>query len=48
MYTTYIYVYKNFSTMFDKVLRKKSNNNKVRDGEIRTHKLHGMAVLNMK
>ena len=47
-YITYIYVYKSFSTMLDKVLRKKSNNNKVRAGEIRTHKLHEMAALNMK
>ena len=39
-----IYVYKSFSTMLDKGLRK---NNK-RDGEIGKHKLDEMEALNMR
>ena len=43
-----IYVYKSFSTTFDKGLRKNNNNNKKRDGEIGKQKLNEMGALNMK
>jgi len=48
MYTIYIfiYVYKSFSTILDKGLRK--NIKKKRDGEIGKHKLNEMGALNMK
>ena len=47
-YTCYlnIYLYKSFSTMLDKVLRK--NIKKKGDGEIGKHKLNEMGALNMK
>ena len=41
----HIYVYKSFSTILDKGLRK--NNNKKRDREIRKHKLNEMGALTM-
>ena len=46
MHTIYIYVYKNFSTMLDKGLRK--NIKEKRDREIGKHKLNEMGALNMK
>ena len=42
----YICVYKGFSTMFDKGLRKNIKEKK-REGEIREHKLSEMGALNM-
>ena len=42
----YIYVYKSFSTIPDKGLRK--NIKKRRDGETGEHKLNEMGALNMK
>ena len=41
----HIYVYKSFSTILDKGLRK--NNNKKRDRETRKHKLNEMGALTM-
>ena len=41
----YLYVYKSFSTMLDKVLRK---NIKKRGREIGKHKLNEIGALNMK
>ena len=41
-----IYVYKSFSTMLDKGLRK--NRKKKGDGEIGEHKLNEIGALNMK
>ena len=40
----YTYVYKSFSTVLDKVLRKNIKKN----GEVGEHKLNEMGVLNMK
>ena len=42
-----IYVYKSFSTTLDKGLSKNIKK-KIRDGEIREHKLNEMGALNMK
>ena len=42
----YLYVYKSFSTMIDKVLR--GNIEKKRGREIGKHKLNKMGALNMK
>ena len=44
----YIYVYRSFSTMLDKGLRKNIKKKKRRDGEIGKHKLNEMGALNMK
>ena len=46
MHAIYIYVYKSFSTVLDKGLRK--NIKKKRDGEIGKRKLNEMGALNMK
>ena len=46
MHIIYIYVYKSFSTMLDKGLRKFIQ--KKRDGETGNHKLNEMGALNMK
>ena len=47
LHSIYIYVYKSFSTMLDKGLRKNIKW-KRRDGEIGKYKLNEMGVLNMK
>ena len=41
----YLYIYKSFSTMLDKVLRK--NIQKKKDGEIGKYKLNEIGALNM-
>ena len=47
LYTLYIYIYKIFSTMLDKGLRKNIKK-KRRDGKIRKHKLNEIGALSMK